>query len=176
MTDAVDGFPPSPDGARPPRPRTLTLAVMLAAIVCIVFANTLLNGFVFDDVSMIRENPAIRDARYVKSYFTRPFFSVGQPVTGPVAYDYYRPLVLLSYLGDHLVWRGLPWGYHLTNVLLHTGVTVLVFLLLTRLRLSDGAAFIGAVLFAVHPALVDSVAGVSGRSDPLCALFFLVSA
>ncbi len=151
------------------------LATLLAILVFIVFENTLSNGFVFDDVSMIQHNPAIRSLSHARLYFTRPFFSVGQAMTGPVQYDYYRPMVFMSYLADYLAWGLVPWGYHLSNIFLHAAATVLVFLLLVRLRLKATVSFIAAALFGVHPALADSVAGVSGRSDPLCAVFFLTS-
>ncbi|MBI5118704.1 tetratricopeptide repeat protein [Candidatus Poribacteria bacterium] len=148
-------------------------AILLSVLVWVVFANTLSNDFVFDDISVIKNNPAIRNVKYVKLYFLRPFFSIGQPTTGPVAYDYYRPLALLSFLADYSAWGLSPVGYHLTNVLLHMTATLLVFFLLKKLRLNATASFLAALLFAAHPALADSVAGVSGRSDPLCAIFFL---
>ncbi|MBI4832628.1 MAG: tetratricopeptide repeat protein [Candidatus Lindowbacteria bacterium] len=153
--------------------RSAGFAILLCILVCAVFANTLRNDFVFDDISTIKNNPAIRSAKYVRLYFLRPFFSVGQPASGPVAYDYYRPMVLLSFFADHRTWGLAPLGYHLTNILLHGVATILVFLLLDRLRIGAVASFIAAALFAAHPALADSVAGVSGRSDPLCAIFFL---
>ncbi|RJP17077.1 MAG: tetratricopeptide repeat protein [Candidatus Abyssobacteria bacterium SURF_5] len=153
--------------------RTFALAMLLLILVFVVFSNTLANDFVFDDSSMIKNNPAIRSPRYVKLYFIRPFFSVGQPVTGPVDYDYYRPLVLVSYLLDYLLWNGSPGGYHLTNIVLQSISAILFFLVLCRLNVAAPVSFFAAVLFAVHPAIADSVAGVSGRSDPLCALFLL---
>ncbi|NQU08282.1 MAG: tetratricopeptide repeat protein, partial [Candidatus Abyssubacteria bacterium] len=140
-----------------------------------VFSNTLSNGFTFDDISMIENNAAIRSPKHVKLYFTRPFFSVGRPITGPVEYDYYRPMVLLSYMADHSLWGRSARGYHFSNLVFHSAAALLVFLLLRRLKLGANASFIAAALFAVHPAVADSVAGVSGRSDPLCAVFFLTS-
>lgn len=151
------------------------LIVILALLVFMVYENALSNGFVFDDVSTIENNPAIRDIRYAHIFFIRPFFFVGQRGIGPVDFDYYRPMVLMSYLADYHLWSTDPRGYHLTNILLHGVVTIMVFLLLARLGMSARASFIASALFSVHPALADSVAGVSGRSDPLCALFFLVS-
>ncbi len=149
--------------------------LILAILVFVVFANTLSNGFVFDDVSMIKNNPAIRDPERIGLYFTRPFFSVGRPTIGPVAYDYYRPMVLVSYLADYAIWGLRPTGWHFSNILLHAVASALVYLLLVRLKLGTGASFAGAAIFSIHPALADSVAGVSGRSDPLCAIFFLTS-
>jgi tetratricopeptide (TPR) repeat protein len=155
--------------------RRLALAALLLILVFIVFSNTLSNDFVFDDMSMIKQNAAIRGIRYVKLYFTHPFFAVGQPAIGPVDYDYYRPVVLVSYLLDYLAWKQEPAGYHLTNIFLQSLATILLFLVLNKLKLSPQVSFFAALLFAVHPALADSTAGVSGRSDPLCALFLLAA-
>jgi hypothetical protein len=92
--------------------KTLLYPAALLLLVFVVFANTLSNGFVFDDDFMIENNPAIRNVKYLKLYFVLPFFSVGQPMTGPVEYDYYRPLVLVSYLMDYHLWGQMPKGYH----------------------------------------------------------------
>ena len=68
-------------------------------------------------------------------------------------------------------------GYHLTGLLLHAGVTALLFLLIVRLL--DGApqarvvAFLAALLFAVHPVNCETVAEPSYREDLLVALFVL---
>lgn len=150
-------------------------AMLLIILVFVIFSNTLTNGFVFDDVSMIKTNPAVRSARYISLYFARPFFSIGRPVTGPTAYDYYRPLVFLSYMIDYSLWGLSPGGYHLSNIILQSLAVVLVFLVFCRLGLSGPVSFCAAGFFAVHPALADSVAGVSGRSDPLCAVFLLTA-
>lgn len=163
------------DKATATRLRSLAPTILILILVSAIYANTLLNGFVFDDVPMIKNNPAIRSPEYIEQYFTLPFFSVGQPSSGPVAYDYYRPLILVSYLVDYRIWGLNPAGYHFTNILLHAVSTILVFLILRRFKLKDGASMLAAVLFAAHPALADAVAGVSGRSDPLCSMFFLAS-
>lgn len=163
------------EGSRTYRIEILGYVAALILLVVIVYFNSLSNGFVFDDDHLIENNPAIRSAKYIKIYFVRPFFSVGQPATGPVAYDYYRPLVLVSYLVDYLLWEYAPRGYHITNIFLHALTTLVAFLLLCRLTANRKVSLIAAALFAIHPALADSVAGVSGRSDPLCALFFLIS-
>lgn len=110
----------------------------------------------------------------------------------------FRPLVNVSYAADRLVWGYRPFGFHLTNVLLHMVVTVLLFAFL-RAAMFDAArklaerapptrsrppstsraelyaAFTGAALFAVHPLMTEAVAYVSGRSELLCATWFLLT-
>ena len=150
-------------------------ALVLIGIVFLVFSNTLSNDFAFDDNSTIKNNPAIRDLKYARLYFTQPFFLVGRPESGPVLYDYYRPVVLISYLVDYSIWGLNPKGWHLTNIIMHGAAAALVFLLFLRLRLGREAAFVSAALFAIHPAIADSVASIAGRSDPLCSIFILAS-
>jgi tetratricopeptide (TPR) repeat protein len=89
--------------------------------------------------------------------------------------DYYRPVVLFSLWANSLAPGGSPWAYHLTNLFLHVAATILVFLLVSLVAGSSRAGSIGAALFAVHPALTESVAFVSGRTDLLAAVFVLVA-
>jgi tetratricopeptide (TPR) repeat protein len=166
---------PSQDELSTAGRKTLIYPLVLVVLVFAVFANSLANGFVFDDTSMIENNTAIRDPKYLRAYFTSPFFSVGQAVRGPVPHDYYRPMILVSFLADYSLHGLSPRGWHVTNILLQCTVVVLLFFLFHRLKLGPDASFAAAALFAVHPAVADTVAGVSGRSDPLCAIFFLAS-
>ena len=87
-----------------------------------------------------------------------------------------RPLLGLSYYLNFLMSGRHPAPYHITNVLLHAGVTWLVFLIL-RLALNepgrrtDLIAGIGASIFLLHPLQTEAVAYIAGRSDVLCTLF-----
>lgn len=127
------------------------------------------NGFVWDDLTFIIGNPVLREARSIPAIFTNPE-TLGTGAVNP----YYRPLTTLSFLIDTLLWGELPAGFHATNLLLHLGVCALLLAVLRRL-LSSGAAFVGALLFAVHPAHAEPVAFVSARADLLCAFFVLAA-
>ena len=87
-----------------------------------------------------------------------------------------RPLLGLSYYVNFLMSGRHPAPYHITNVLLHLGVTFLVFLIL-RLALNEPSrrtdliATIGAGIFLLHPLQTEAVAYIAGRSDVLCTLF-----
>ncbi len=87
---------------------------------------------------------------------------------------HYTPLSWMTLALDHVVWGMDPFGYHLTNVLLHGLSAGLFFLVLKRL-LPEGAwlpAVLGALLFSVHPLRVESVAWVTERRDVLSMLLF----
>ena len=84
----------------------------------------------------------------------------------------WRPGVTALFGVEWALFDGNPVGFHLVNVLLHSGVTVLVVLLLAEL-LPVAGALIGGLLYAVHPVHVEAVAGVVGASEILAAFFFL---
>jgi tetratricopeptide (TPR) repeat protein len=100
---------------------------------------------------------------------------------------HFFPLVTTSYWIEHKMWgfgvkdpngvmRGV--GYHVTNLLLHMGASVMLFEIVRRLRLKSGelGAWAAAALFAVHPVNVESVAWVAERKNTLCGMFLFASA
>ncbi len=87
----------------------------------------------------------------------------------------WHPLTWISHMVDCNIFGMFPGGHHLTNVLLHTVNTLLLFLLLQRVTRSTGASFVVAGLFGWHPAHVESVAWIAERKDVLSTLFFLLT-
>ncbi len=88
---------------------------------------------------------------------------------------YYRPLILLSFWLDKLLWRLEPSFMLLENVLLHLGSALLLFAVARRLFTSLPAAFFAAALFGLHPLATESVNWISGRTD-LQAVFLHLAA
>lgn len=86
---------------------------------------------------------------------------------------YYRPAVELSLYINYLVAGFAPAVYHVTNVVIHAGCSVLVWALARRFGLSDTAAWGGALLFFVLPIHTDTVFWIVGRTDSVCALFYM---
>lgn len=86
---------------------------------------------------------------------------------------YYRPIVVLSFYVNYLIGGFEPAGYHIVNVIIHAGCTVLVFVLGKQLGFSQWICLGGASLFFVLPIHTDSVFWIVGRTDTLCALFYL---
>ena len=82
----------------------------------------------------------------------------------------------MSYSLDYYIWGLNPFGYHLTNLILHTGVSLLV--LMVMLLLTGGGravSWLTAVVFTTHPILVESVPAIARRQDIIAALFLLLS-
>ncbi len=152
--------------------RTILIFLAVALLSLIVFANTLTNDFVWDDVELIVQNPAVHSLSNIPAFFAGHFWAQSSQ---PSARGYYRPMVLLSYAADYHIWGKNPLGFHVTNMLLNAVASVLVCLLILRLSSSSTAAFAGGLLFAVLPVHVESVAFVSGRTDVLATVFVLLS-
>ncbi len=146
------------------------LACGAAAVVAVlVYLTALHNPFVYDDYHTVVANPSIEHLGNLR---------------GIVLHDVTRPLVNLSYAIDRRVWGPAPFGFHLTNLLLHAVDVMLLFTLARRLCETKGdadpmapivMAFAAAILLAVHPMMTEAVGYVSGRSEVLCGAFFLLA-
>jgi len=87
----------------------------------------------------------------------------------------WAPLTTLSYQADKSLFGLKPWGFHLTNVLLHAGTTAGLYLALVRMTGANAACAAAAVLYGIHPQRVESVAWISDRKDLLGGLFLVVA-
>ena len=151
--------------------------LLLLAVVGLTFAPSLRGGFVWDDVWLVQHDPDIRDVRSLPRIFARSFFDVPLMTPGELeerANIQYRPLVTLSFLVDHQIFGPGPFGFHLTNLLLHLGLTLVV-LWMARAVVGSGAGLAVALLFAVHPSRAEAVSWISGRTELLMSLFVLIA-
>ncbi|NJD90854.1 MAG: hypothetical protein FIA91_04960 [Geobacter sp.] len=144
-------------------------AALLGLVCVIVFGNALAGGFVWDD-NLFSANQV-----YWKFDLRTILFGLANGLE-------YQPVRDLTFLFDILVWRGSPWGFHLTNLLLFIVVTLLVQRLATALYsrfINDSRAslvpFATALLFASHPLRSEVVAWITQRNTLLATLFFLLA-
>lgn len=146
-------------------------AVLLAALVLLVFSPALSAGFVYDSRIQILTDDFIHDPSNWPSVLS--FQVLSRDVL-----DFNRPVQLASLMLDAAVWGREPFGYHLTSVLLHAANAVLVAVVARRL-LGPGAprlvSLVAALLFALHPVVVEAVCEPTYRED-LLALFFSLGA
>ena len=146
----------------PSRRKRALLLVGLALAAVSVYASSLRGDFVWDDQILIVNNHQIRSWDHLGEILSTDFFHINDE---PTPYGYYRPVITLSYLLSYQLWELRPLGYHLTNLLLHAGATVLVVLLLGRLGFGFRFSLVVALLFAVHPIHTENVAWIAGRTD-----------
>jgi len=152
--------------------RTPHPLILIASLTFAVYLNALSNGFVFDDTVQIVKNPNLASLSWVKGAFFH-VVSFGEGFNRVNAF-FYRPLFWVSLALDAYVWGLDPFGYHFTNVLLHTLAALLVFSLVRRLWKDETLAVLASLLWAVHPLHTETVTYIAGRAAPLCVFFYLL--
>jgi len=163
----ASGLPARRDNPLPVGRLAWALVLLLAAT---AYVDSLGYQFVWDDGTMILQNPGLRDIRRLPWLLRSDFTTLS---AGAMEGHYYRPVMALSLALDLWVWGPHPAPFHLTNILLHVAVTYLVGCLVMAMGAGRGLAVLSALLFAIHPAHVEAVAFVSARSDLLLSLGML---
>ncbi len=131
--------------------------ILLGSIVFLLYVPFLGNAFVSDDIQgIVQQVPTWTWLR-----------ALGWP-------SFIHLNVLLQYLLS-LLFGLVPWPFRLLNILVHTGSVVLVYLLVTRISQHPRIGFVAALVFAVHPLVIESVTWISGGVYSLYSLFFLFS-
>lgn len=145
--------------------RSLLIIILVATFLC--YLPTFQNDFVnWDDPDYVLENPLVFqiNGETLKGIFTEI-----------VSYNYH-PLTVLSLAIDYSIDGANAKVFHTTNLIFHLLNCVLVFLFIFRLTKGKSmVAFISALLFAIHPMHVESVAWVTERKDLLYTFFFLLA-
>lgn len=141
--------------------RALLVAILLSST--LVYLESLKGQFIWDDDHLVVKNEAIRDLFHPATLFTKPSSTGHRFVTNA------------SLALDYAYWKLDPWGYHLTNLLLHGLATLLFSGLAYGLFGSRWVAFLAGLVFSLHPARAEAVAALLGRSDLLCTVFVLLA-
>ena len=149
---------------------------LVALITFVVFLPALRNGFVnWDDLETLVKNDNFRGFTWSHLSWMFTTFHLG----------HYQPLSWLTFSLDYLLWGMRPFGYHLTNILLHAANGALFYFVSLRLLgiaahnsnavvLRLAAAF-STLFFAIHPLRVESVAWATERRDVLSGFFLLLT-
>ena len=149
---------------------------LVALITFVVFSPALRNGFVnWDDLETLVENQNFRGLTWSHLRWMFTTFHMG----------HYQPLSWVTFGLDYLRWGMDAFGYHLTNILLHSANAVLFYFVSLRLLaiaapISSAvvlklAAGFSALFFAIHPLRVESVAWATERRDVLSGFFLLLT-
>lgn len=131
-------------------------------LLCIIAYLPSLNApFMWDDTFYLSENPMIPAADGLRRFwFTTE------------ATDYY-PLTSTTWWLEWRLWGANPMPYRLVNVLLHAAAAILVWRVLSQLRIAGG--WIAALIFALHPVNVPSIAVICERKNVLALPLMLVA-
>jgi protein O-mannosyl-transferase len=136
-------------------------AALIVTAVLIVYLPSLNGGFIWDDEILVSNNRLVRDS----DGLYRIWFSTK-------AIDYW-PLTNTTFWIEWHLWGMNTTGYHFTNIILHIVDSLLIWIILRRIAVPG--AFLAALIFAVHPVNVESVAWIAQRKNTLAMLFFLLS-
>lgn len=147
--------------------------VLVFFVAVIVYLNSLNNGFTFDDHDMIEKNVLIRslDLNNIKEIFTTSWWWGGARQQS----HEYRPLTIFSFAVYYQLAGLRPWFYHLINILLNAGVSVLLFVILSQMTGHTILPLVISLLYAVHPIHTEAVNNIVGEAELLSAIFFLLS-
>lgn len=148
--------------------RTHIVPILLMTLaVALVYGRALNHEFVtsWDDGLYVVNNSAAQG--FTPAHLRQAFSSV---VSGN-----YAPVQIISYMLDYELWGMRPRGFVLTNLLLHLGNGLLLYVLLLRTCAGRMAALAGALIFLLHPVQVETVVWVSQRKTLLAMFFFLAA-
>jgi hypothetical protein len=156
------------DGSAKPQSikKSFFLILIIGVLTAAAFSPSLTNDFAdLDDSAYVMNNKDITDfsVHNMKAVFTKGY--VG----------HYCPATMISYAVDYHFFKLKPFGYHLTNLILHILVTFMVFYFIFLVSKRYYIAFIAGLFFGVHPLHVESVAWIAERKDVLCAFFYMVT-
>jgi len=142
-------------------------------VVFLTYVRTVLFDFVFDDHLLILMNPWMESWRSVPHVLTHDLWGFQNFHAAKI---YYRPLSLLWLMAIEKLTGGAPGWFHLMSVALLLVVTLEAYVLTRKLLGDWKVAVLAALLFALHPTKVSSVAWISGSaSDSLSGVFFFAT-
>ena len=147
-------------------PSSLRLSVpagvaLIVVAVFVAYLPALNGGFVFDDDKLLTENDLIRAPDGPFRFWCTAEAADYWPISNTTLWIEWR------------LWGMNSIGYHVTNLILHIVESLLIWIILRKLSIPG--AFLAAVIFAVHPVNVESVAWIAQRKGMLAMLFFLLS-
>lgn len=138
---------------------------ILVTIAMLVYGNAIRNGFAMDDDLYIFRNAQVTSPTAKGLFQPNKYTAV------------FRPVTFATLAANYKLGRESPLGYHVFNLLLHAGVTALLFFVLRTILgpepRGETTAFVAALLFAVHPIHTEAVTSIIGRSELLAAGFLL---
>lgn len=167
-------------GGRALRKWPLSLWLFIIPLFAVaLYLNALGNGFVYDDIPQVVQNPWIRSFHNIAAIFTESVWGFAGETT-----NYYRPLMHIFYMFIYALFGLNPLGFHVFNVVVHAGVSLLVFVLASRILGNDGSgpglpalnvAVSAGLWFAAHPIHTEAVSWIGGLPDLSFTFFCLAS-
>jgi protein O-mannosyl-transferase len=136
-------------------------ALAIIAVTWLAYLPALRGGFIWDDGLLITENRLVTSLSGLRGIWL-----------SSAATDY-TPLTLTAFWMEWRMWADNPMGYHIVNLVLHISSALLLWRVLYKMAVPG--AWLGAMLFAVHPVNVASVAWIAEQKNTLSLFFLLLS-
>jgi tetratricopeptide (TPR) repeat protein len=152
----------NPQNPRSQRRWQFLLAAALVAVTLLAYLPVMRNGFIWDDDQYVTGNSLLRRSNGLRRIWL-------EPRSAPQ----YYPLVFTSFRIEYALWGRAPAGYHVVNILLHAANALLLWRILAFLGVPAG--WLAALIFAVHPVNLETVAWVTERKNLLSGFFYLAS-
>jgi len=154
----------------------------IVILTSLVYINALYGNFVYDDYLVIVDNGFIKSAKNIallfsRRYLTHPLeagFNVGAYNIGS-GEGSYRPVATLSYFLNYAVFKLDPFGYRLTNIVIHILCAILIYMLLNILFAKPRFALFTAILFGIHPVNAEVINCTAFRPNSLALLLCLLA-
>jgi tetratricopeptide (TPR) repeat protein len=143
----------------------------LAAV--LLFWRVLGAEFLYDDLELIRDNPAMADWSTFWRAFQVPFWqlaSIQETHNG-----FYRPVGGAAFVTLYHLGGGRPMAFHAASLLVHAMCSAMVAMLATRIGLSRGVAVFAGLFFAIYGGHVEAIAWASALPDLLATLFSILA-
>lgn len=138
-------------------PNYQTISLMLVAVIAIITSlNTLWGEFVYDDTMTILEDKRIQDWHQIFHWTPRHIRTI-------------------TYIIDYHLWGLNPFGFHLTNLILHIACCLLLYCLINLILKKPQIALFTSLLFAAHPVHSEAVSVISHRKDLLAMFFYCLA-
>ncbi len=143
------------------RIRLGALAAIIVVGTFVSYVPAMRGGFVWDDDDYVTNNDTLRSADGLRRIWI------------PGETTQYYPVVYTTFWVEYQLWKLHPTGYHVVNVFLHAMGSLLLWVVLRRLGVRG--AWLAALIFALHPVHVESVAWITERKNVLSGVLVMLS-
>ena len=142
--------------------------LLLLVLVAVVLSPTLRAEFLWDDFEQIADSPSIGNLSRIPFYFTNNVVqSAGNEGVNAPGVDLYRPLFMVALAIVHAINGSDPFWFHLSVLVFHLAVSLLLWLLAIRWLDSRLSAAVAFLFFACHPVTAEAYLWASAISEPM---------
>ena len=129
----------------------------------LIYTNLFYANFIsWDDTEYVLENQDVHLFN-MKHFFSKSY--IGN----------YHPITMISYAIDWKLFGKSAFGYHVENIVWHFANTILVFIICRKFLKNELKAVVVALIFALHPTQIETVAWIAERKNVMATFFFLSS-